>query len=286
MLLIRIVIALTFSSLAAGLAIAEPVSAPEFHSKVVEIYSFEPHKLNKGEIQVKSGELDRFWALVTADPASTLPLLRKELQDPSNSAFFFYDGSKLLLSVSKDRSDHALALRAIPKADLRGVEHTDYLRTVHWFASNGFDTREAALRILAFPNFKAFIPQHVLTLGQNYALIYMLFPMDETLFVADLAARLSSERDVRSQQTLLLALRYTATAGGDAAIRKFLDGADNPPEAVAYAKKLLERKGANSRGFASMEELREQRRKVMRRPISDEALIEFDELTSRLLAGQ
>jgi hypothetical protein len=286
MLMIRIALALTFSWLAAGLAIAEPMSAPEFHSKVVEIYSFEPHKLNKGEIQAKSGELDRFWALVTADAPNTLPLLRKELQDPSNSAFFFYDGSKLLLSLSKDRSDHALALRAIPKADLQSVEHTDYLRTVHWFASNGFDTRDAALRILAFPNFKAFIPQHVLTLGQNYALIYMLFPMDETLFVADLAARLSSERDARSQQTLLLALRYTATPAGDAAIRKFLDGADNPPEAVAYARKLLERKGVSSRGFASVKALREERRRVMQRPISDEALMEFDELTSKLLGGQ
>ena len=38
---------------------------------------------------------------------------------------------------------------------------------------NGFDTREAAFRVLAFPDFKAFIPQHALTLGQNYSLIYI-----------------------------------------------------------------------------------------------------------------
>ena len=273
--------------IAAVPAIADPISQPDFHSKVVELYSFEPHKLASAEMQAKSGQLDQFWAMVKADPPNTLPLLRRELETPSNSAFFFYDGSKLLLALSTDRSDQALALRSIAKADLRGVQRSDYLNTVHWIASKGFDTREAAFRILAFPDFKAFIPQHALTLGQDYSLICMLFPMDETRFVSDLATALSAERSPQTQKSLLLALWYTATPAGNAAIKAFANNPDNQSEATTYATSLMERTtGLGSFSLSSAESLREERRKVMQRPISDEALIEFDQLTAKILAKQ
>jgi hypothetical protein len=42
--------------------------------------------------------------------------------------------------------------------------------------------------------------------------------------------------------------------------------------------------GRDSFSSPSAQSLREERRKVMHRPISDEALIEFDELTSKLIA--
>ena len=158
MFAIRVFAALFLTYIATVPAFAEP----DFHSKVVELYSFEPHKLTNAEMQAKAGQLDQFWAMAKADPSNTLPLLRRELENPSNSAFFYYDGSKLLLALSTDRSDQALALRSIAKADLQGVQHSDYLKTVHWLASKGFDARDAAFRILAFPDFKAFIPQHAL----------------------------------------------------------------------------------------------------------------------------
>ena len=236
MLAIRAFAALVLSCVAGCSALAASMSAADFHAKVVELYSFEPHKLKRDEMQAKSNQLDQFWAMVKADPQSTLPLLRTELENPSSSAFFFYDGSKLLLALSTDRADQALALRSIAKADLRGVQPTDYLQTVHWLGSKGFDTREAAFRILAFPDFKAFIPQHVLTLGQDYSLICMLFPMEESLFVPDLVTRLGAESNVQSQKSLLLALWYTAMPAGNAAMKAFADNRKNPPDAVAYAK--------------------------------------------------
>jgi hypothetical protein len=287
MLAIRAFAVLLLCCVAAALALADPISEPAFHSKVVDLYSFEPHKLASAEMQAKSGQLDQFWAMVKADPPNTLPLLRRELENPSNSAFFSYDGSKLLLALSSDRSDQALALRSIAKADLRGVQHSDYLRTVHWFASKGFDTREAAFRILAFPGFKAFIPQHALTLGQNYSLICMLFPMEETRFVPDLSARLATEPDLDAQKTLLLALWYAGTPAGNAAVKAFASDQNDHPEATTYAKSLLERAtGPGSFSLSSAEALRDERRKVMQRPISDEALMEFDELTLKLIAKQ
>lgn len=270
------------------LALAQPDSQAQFHSKVAALYSFEPHKLNRTEMKAKADQLDQFWSTVKADQNNTLPLLRRELADSSNSAFFYYDGSKLLLSLSKDRADQFLALRSMPKADLTGIQHDDYLRTIKWFANNGFDTREAAFRILAFPDFKAFIPQHALTLDQNYSLIYMLFPLGESAFSDDLVKRISVERDVQALKSLLLALWYTATPEGNKAIKTFSANTTAPEEAKAYAKTLLDRK-ASLPGYvspSSVQSLREERRKVMQRPISDEALMEFDSLTMKILAKQ
>lgn len=266
-------------------AIAVTSSAEDFHSKVLAIYSFEPHKLKEGEMKAKSEQLDQFWSQAKTDVSNTLPHLRKELVNPSNSAFFFYDGSKLLLSLSKDKSDEALALRSIPKADLKGVQHTDYLRTIKGFADKGLDTREAAFRVLAYPDFKAFIPQHALTLGQDYSLIYMLFPLSESTFVADLDKRLSTETNSQSLKSLLLALWYTATPAGNTAIQNFVNSKNDQVEAKTYAKSLLARKVGALSGisFSSTQTLREERRKVMQRPISDEALIEFDSLTVKIM---
>jgi hypothetical protein len=260
----------------------------DFHSRVVEIYSFQPHKLTDSELQTKSKQLDPFWSSVKADLNRNLPLLRAELANPANPTFFFYDGSKLLFSLSKDKADQALVLRSILKADLRDIQSSDYLTTVHWFASNGFDTRETAFRILAFPDFTAIVPQHALTLGQDFSLIYMLFPMDNTIYVTDLANRLAAETRPKSQNSLLLALWYTATPPGRAAIKKFSEDHAKSAEGRKYALELLARKPPllSWLTLSSEKSLREERRKVMSRPISDEALYEFDALTAKIMAKQ
>ena len=55
MLAIRLFVALVLPFVASGLALAESMSAADFHSRVVELYSFEPHKLESAEMQAKSG---------------------------------------------------------------------------------------------------------------------------------------------------------------------------------------------------------------------------------------
>jgi hypothetical protein len=260
----------------------------EFHKKVNQLYAYEPHTLSKEAMQAKSDELDAFWNYVKDNPSQRLPLLRTELNDSTNSAFFFYDASKLLLSLSKEGSDQQLALDSMPKADLRGVQHSDYLRTIHWLARQGYNTTAAALRILDYPEFKAFIPQHALTLGQNYSLIYMLFPIEERYFLQPLIQRLAEEKNVVAQKSVLLALWYSMTVNGAEAIRIFAATTTNPPESTGYAKDLLKRHAPIS-GYLSVSSsthLKEERRQVMRRNISDEALMEFDTLTGKLMVRQ
>jgi hypothetical protein len=280
-LFILISLVLSLSSHAAS---AQSSTSQDFHARVLALYSFQPHTLENDALAAKSGQLDGFWSYAKANARQVLPLLRAELADASNPDFFFYDGAKLLLSLSKDKADRDLALASMPKADLRDVQATDYLTTIHWFASNGFDTRTAAFRILAYPGFKAVVPQHALTLGQDYSLIYMLFPLQDIPFERNLAARLDAEHDAASQKSLLLALWYTVTPTGMAAVKDFGTRPGVEAPVAAYARELLSRQPGITFSLSSATSLRQERAMLMRHPISDEALMEFDSLTKKILA--
>ncbi len=283
---VRLIVGVLLAYLLGGTAAAEAISAESFHTRVQSLYSFSPQTLDEVSLPAKSKQLDEFWSYVKSNRVEALPRLRGELSNTENSKFFFYDGAKLLLSLSKDKSDQALALRSLPRVDFRDIQLDDYLRTVHWFARNGFDTREAAFRVLDFPDFEAFIPQHVLTLGQNYAFIYMIFSATPTAYLNDLIERLKTEPDPRSQKSLLLALWYTVTPEGVSAIQSFGAKPETPKDLATYAYALLARRAGTGVVSDAATVLREDRMMVMRRPISDESLHEFDRLTQQLLGKQ
>jgi hypothetical protein len=113
----------------------------------------------------------------------------------------------------------------------------------------------------------------------------MLFPTRESVFVGDLAERLKGEAALPSQRSLLLALWYTVTPTGTAAIRSFVER-PGASEVLTYARELLSRRAGPGVSLSSSSSLREERMKLMQRPISDEALQEFDSLTKKLLAKQ
>ena len=93
----------------------------DFHAEILKTYGFQPHTLSQKEIEAKSNDLDQFWNKVKDRKEQYLPLLRAELQAPSNPSFFYYDCSKLLLSLSENIDDRKIALKAIPKVDLLDV---------------------------------------------------------------------------------------------------------------------------------------------------------------------
>jgi hypothetical protein len=133
-----------------GILLAD--ESQEFNRSLISVYSFQPHTLTADEITAKSKELDKFWDMVEADPPRYLLLLRQALADATNPSFFFYDGSKLLLSLSSEREDQEIALQAIPRGDLRDIQHRDYLTTVAQLASRSWRN----------PNFKSSFPNTLL----------------------------------------------------------------------------------------------------------------------------
>jgi hypothetical protein len=221
-----------------------------------------------------------------------LPLLQQQLKEKDVPAFFLFDGSSLLLDLSDTAENRRIALQALARCDLRDVDRAVYLRQVHRLATLGADTTDAAFHILDDPKFKAIIPEHALTLGQDFCLITMLFPTDSANWLHRAAKRLEVETDPEAQKSLLYLLWYAQTSESDAAVAHFAKAADKPAASRDFARELAARNdkllasiappGKASKVRQTEESIRKARVKTMSR-ISDEALGEFDEQTLKLI---
>jgi len=275
--------ALAFSACCAS---AQPNA---IHAEIERTYNFQPHLLNQQEIAQKSVVLDKFWEESKSQPSLYLPALRQELANFKNSPFFLYDGSMLLLSLSDTPADRKLALAAVAHCDLRDVQPKDYFSQVHRMATLDEDTTAAALHILDDPNFTVFVPQHALTLGQNYALVYMLLPANQDHWLQPAIDRLHVEKDQTAQKSVLLLLWYSQTDPADQAITAFAKDDRQPAASRTYAQELLHRKDEISlknkaqAPFSSDASIRQKRRERMK-AVSDEALYDLDDYTAQLMA--
>src|SRR5260370_17696723 len=193
-------------------ASAAAAQSGSIHQQIEQTYNFQPHLLSSQQITDKSAVLDQFWRKAKAEPSLYVAALRQELGDFKNPPFFLYDGSTLLLSLSNTPADRKIALAAMARCDLRDVQPDEYFRQVHHMATLNEDTTAAAFHVLEDPNFKVFIPQHVLTLGQNYVLIYLLLPTGQDYWLQPAIDRLKGESDPTAQQSLLLLLWYALAA--------------------------------------------------------------------------
>ena len=216
-------------------------SAADFHENVVKLYSFSPRKLTQEEIEKKSSELEVFWKKVTSDREILLPMLRGELKRADNPPFFFFDGSQLLLKLSNDKADKELAISAIARSDIRDLSPPGYLMIVNKLGTDGLDNSMAAFRVLDYPDFKAFIAEHALTLGQNYALEFMLSPLTEDIIVDGARKQLALKKDVTSRKSLLLLLWYTTTKTGDEIIAKMAADKNEDGAVREYAQQMIKR---------------------------------------------
>lgn len=257
------------------------------HDRVITTYNFLPRKLDNKAMKAKSKELDAFWENVKARGPQGLEELRQELRRSDLPIFFNYDGAKLLLSLSKNREDRSLALTAICRTELRDIQWTDYFYTVHSLAVDGLDTSDAALKILDEDNFRVFVPQHALTLGQDFCLLYLLLPTDEFFYLDKLEWRLFKEKSTTALKSILLVLGYSVTSKGDDAIKRFAEDKTKPDEARAYAKKVIDVTKSMAEAppvglsFSSFDALKAERRRLLAR-VSDEALYELERLQAKL----
>lgn len=277
-----------FLALLIGAQVASPQSS-SIHDEIGRTYSFQPHVLNKQEIAQKSDVLDKFWTSAKAQPTLYIPALRQELADPKNPAFFFYDGSMLLLSLSDTAADQKVALAAMARCDLRDVQTRDYFLKVHRLATLNQDTTAAAFHVLENPNFKVIIPQHALTLGQDYVLIYLLLPTDPAYWLEPAINRLRTEAEPTAQKSLLLLLWYAQTDAADRAITAFAGDQHEPSASRTYAQELLHRKDnvpltSRAKALATSEDSTRKKRRERMKAVSDEALYDLDDYTAVLVA--
>jgi len=212
----------------------------DFHQTVIKHYSFSPSRLNKEEIEKKSRELDSFWHKVSSNRDNELPKLREELRRPDNPVFFYYNGGKLLLSLSNENSDRQLAVAAIARCDLVDVQPIDYVQTIMKLGMEGIDTSIAAFRILKHPSFKMLVPAHSMTLNQSYSLVLMLYQLPEDMFQHKAISLLEQEKNADAKKALLLVLWYAVTPLADAAILSVAHNEAELPQVRDFARKLTD----------------------------------------------
>ena len=277
--------------LAAVFCITNSIAAQSasIHQQIQQTYDFQPHLLSNRQITEKSAALDQFWTKAKAEPSLYVPALRQELVDFKNPPFFLYDGSMLLLSLSDASADRKIAISAMARCDLRDVQTKDYFIQVHRIATLSEDTTAAAFHVLEQPNFKVFIPQHVLTLGQDYVLIYLLLPTDPDYWLQPAMDRVKVEQDQTAQKSLLLLLWYAQTDAADQALSAFAGDASKPSASRTYAQELVHRRDKiglkpRTQALGSTETSLRQKRRERLKAVSDEALIDLDDYTMMLLA--
>jgi hypothetical protein len=273
----------------AGLGGQANSTTGDVHAEIQKVYNFQPHTLTKAEIVEKSAFLDQFWTKAKSQPEVYVPGLRRELADFGNPPFFLFDGSQLLMSLTKEPADRKIILAAMAHSDLRDLQWKDYFLLVQSMAAQGEDTTAAAFHILTEPKFQVFIPQHSLTLAQDYCLIYMLLPTNQDFWLQPAIERLRGEKELTAQKSLLLVLWYAQTPESDKTIADFSTGTGKPSASIAYANGLIQRQGSVARkasgkaSLASEEALRKARRERLK-AVSDEALYDLDEYTIKIIA--
>jgi hypothetical protein len=262
-----------------------PGTQAEMHARVEALYGFHPSKLTDAERSKKSAEMDHFWIDVKSDTERTLPLVRAELRDAPQGSFFLTDGSELLLSVSGTPEDRQLAADSLARTDLRDTQSGEYFFTVHGLACEDVNTSAAALHILDDPRFLVSVPQHAMALDQTMALMYMLLPMKDDVWVKPAEERFAKEKDEKAKLALVSTFSYAQTDEADAELKRIASDSSQPDtvrknaqEALGDAKKSS-RSGMKIKG--TLAEVREQRRQRLR-SVSDESLYDVQWMTRQI----
>ena len=260
-------------------------------------YDFEPSAMTFEEQARRAPELSRLWGRLDGNRDAYLLALRAELRAEGRRELLYCDGGMLLLAKSTDAEDQQLGLGAIGKCSLAEIQHTPYFYTLHRLAMRGVDTFELQVRMLSRPDYSAFIVQHALTLGQDYAFLYPFLVQQESAYVPRLVALLVGVNDATAQKSIIRALWYAATHDSEAAVRAAAGDRRLADSARADARHLLQglatvrgwpgdhatlrriRRAIDVSPGITEEELRLRRRARMR-SVSDEALHDLEAYTA------
>ncbi|MBE9586005.1 hypothetical protein IM792_16250 [Mucilaginibacter sp. JRF] len=176
-------------------------------TEIDNTYNFKPSKLSRAEQLEKFPAMDKLFNKIKDDTAKYLPELRSELIAHGHNPYFYYDGSAFLLSLSDKFDDKQLIANVIIKADLEDLSPEMYTRMLNKLANDGVDVTDAALKILDNDKFSFFIPQHVFTVNQGYALTYILLPQKSMSYVDSLIS-IFKRSSSAAQKSILMTLWF------------------------------------------------------------------------------
>ncbi len=215
------------------------VLAQSLKVEIDNTYNFKPSKLSKAEQQAKFPAMDKLFDKIKNDTAQYLPQLRTELIAPAHNPYFYYDGCAFLLSLSNKTSDKDLIAKVIVKADLEDLNPESYTRMLNQLANDGADVTAAALKILKDDKFSFFIPQHVFTFDQGYALTYMLLPQKNIWYVDSLIS-IFKKSSSTAQRSIIMTLWFVYSCKGDGLIKAAINDKSLSKDVRNFAKEAME----------------------------------------------
>ena len=264
-----------------------PQTQEQLHARVMALYDFHPGSVGDDVRKAKSAQMDVFWDEMKARPAVSVPLLRTELRSRTEPSFFYTDGVELLLHLSHEPQDGALAAATLPRMELGDTQPTTYFYLAHDLAVKGEDITAGALHILDDPTFSVSVPQHAMTLDQRMALMYLLLSMKEDIWVSAALQRFAMEKSEKGKIALVFALFYAQTDESDAALRRIAGDSAQASFVRKQAQDLLSNERAVPKDAlaqtGNVDQIREQRRQRLR-AVSDEAVDDVQAMTKELVA--
>jgi hypothetical protein len=165
-----------------------------FDAEKQSVYDYLPADVTQDVRDAKVAEMDRFWNFVKADVETYRPLLRDALVDPEQNRYFLFDGAALLDAVAEGAEDRQLAADVVARTRLKDIGKPGYLRFVHHLGVVGADISAAALVMLEDPKFQVYLPAHALKLTQANCVLLCALTMEEDAWVPAFLARLETEK--------------------------------------------------------------------------------------------
>lgn len=210
--------------------IAHSQSCDPLNSLRSSTYNFHPAKLTNAERNIKSREMDSFWAAVKQAGPPGITCLKQMLDGAPSDPYFVFDGSSLLLSLQHDRASLLLVERVLPGTSLDDVAIASYVRLVLHLSISGVDIGPLAHKYLVYPNVDTYLPEHGAMKLDRLAgatLLYGSMPQDQA--AQDLTAVVEDEKSPSRE----VALELLALNMADASFRFIKSNAATVPLSAA-----------------------------------------------------
>ena len=202
------------------LALTGVLNAQISKSEIRSLFNFKPSQITSEEMKVKSKELDKFWDKIKKDTAKSLPALRLELLSNDNPPFFYSDCAKLLLKLTDNDNDRRVAYQAMMKCDVGDAHKRDFLFITQFLALKGLNTVPLAFRIMDYPAFSVFLPEHFFRLGSGDCFLFAVLANHRNYFVPAIIDSFQNGLTNESKKVILFrSLWYSIDCKADSIIQ-------------------------------------------------------------------
>jgi hypothetical protein len=219
--------------------VMRPGQCESFNQTIKRTYNFKPVNFNEAQRSAKSAELDQFWTQVRQSPAVLVPCLRQALRDDTSASFFSIDGSMLLVDIDPSQASKALQVKEFIEADLDGTDLEFWVKTMARRGVEGFDTSEAGIKWLSYPNAKYTLAVHGgYPIDSFLGAVFIFGSMDEDLATPALA-KIANQVTHPHRQDAIAILSSLATPGAFRALKE-LNPAGLSAKDIQSTRELLE----------------------------------------------